>query len=76
MKLIVLESEEIRYEENKCTSKQYEYLRSLMSKNKHEIVWLDKLAFNGRNKLTKKSASKLIDILKRKEEFELRELND
>jgi len=54
-----------------CTHKQFEYIRSLMSKTKHEDLWLNKLAFNGREKLTISEASKLIDCLINKKEFQL-----
>jgi hypothetical protein len=70
MKTIKLESYQI--EENyKCTDKQFAFIKSLMNKTKHEEVFLNKLAFGGREKLTISSASKLIDCLKNKEDFEL-----
>jgi hypothetical protein len=72
-KLIVIESQELP-EAQKCTTRQFDYIRGLMSKTKHEEVWLNTLAFNGRDKLTVKSASKLIDALLKQQDFELREL--
>lgn len=56
-----------------CTEKQYAYLRSLMNKSKHEEVWLNRLAFYGREKLSISMASKLIDCIKQDKPFEILE---
>ncbi len=72
-KIIVIESSDIEREENKCTLKQFQYIRDLMYKN-HYVLFLDKLGFDGKNRLTKLSASKLINCLVNSEDFELRQL--
>ena len=69
MKTIKLTNYQI--EENwKCSEKQFKFITGLM-KPKHEILFLNKLAFDGRDRLTISEASKLINCLLQKEEFEL-----
>jgi hypothetical protein len=72
MKLIVIESKDV-YEVNSMSLKQYQFARDLLFKSKRESE-LNLLTQFGRNRLTKKSASKLIDTLLKEEEFELRQL--
>ena len=72
MKLVVIESKELS-EMNCCTLKQFQFARDLLFKLKRQSE-LTALTQYGRNRLTKKSASKLIDTLLKEEEFELRQL--
>ena len=71
MVTIKLVDYEIRYTNYMCTEKQYAYLRHLMNKTKHEEVWLNKLAFYGRERLTISEAAKLIDAIKNNKEFRI-----
>jgi len=52
-----------------CTEKQYGFLRGLMNHTKHEDMWLNHLAFNGREKLSISEASKLIDCCLNQKDF-------
>ena len=52
-----------------CTQKQYSFLQGLMNKTKYEELWLNHLAFNGREKLSISEASKLIDCCLKQKEF-------
>jgi len=54
-----------------CTDKQFKFIVGLMSKTKHEEIFLNKIAFGGKEKLTISEASKLIDCLLKKKEFEI-----
>ena len=73
MKLIVIDSQELN-ENLQCTLKQYQYIKDLLFRAKRNEE-LDTLVKNGKSRLSKKSASKLIDILISKDnDFELRKL--
>ena len=66
---IKLEKYETRYYNFQCTDKQWGFIRSLMNNSKYEKLWLNKLAFDGQNKLTIASAKKLIDCLLNQKDF-------
>jgi|WetSurSiteA1Bulk_404760.scaffolds.fasta_scaffold493334_2 hypothetical protein len=72
MKLVVIESKDLK-EESQCTLKQFQFARDLLFKAKRETE-LNSLTQFGRIRLTKKSASNLIDMLINEKEFELRQL--
>jgi len=71
-KLIIIETQDLN-ENNQCTLKQFQYARDLLFKAKRDID-LTTLQKFGIERLTKKSASKLIDTLLKNEDFELRQL--
>lgn len=57
--------------EESCTEKQIKYIQDLM-KRRYEKEWLDHLAFDTRNRLSKKTAGVLIKTLLNQEDFEIR----
>ena len=71
--IIIQLKSDLRETQYCCTEKQYSYLRSLMNKTKHEEVWLNRLAFYGREKLSISEASKLINAILKKQEFQILE---
>lgn len=75
-KLIVIESSDIENPEHKATNKQLDYIRGLMKSEKLEKIYLDHIAQYANYRLSKMAASKLIDILLKHEEFEIRQLKD
>ena len=72
MKLIVIDSQELN-ENIQCTLKQYQYIKDLLFRAKRNEE-LDTLVKNGKSRLSKKSASKCIDLLLKNDKFELRKL--
>lgn len=67
MKRIILESQV----QEPVSEKQLKYIQDLMAqKNLYDTVYLDNLAFDTRNRLSKHSASILIDYLLSGQEFE------
>ena len=73
-RLIVIENDDIHWEDQKATYKQLEYIRGLMKSPKLQTIYLDQIAQHCDSRLTKLSASKRIDALKKNEEFEVRTL--
>jgi hypothetical protein len=70
MKKIFLEEQV----EEPVSEKQLKYIRDLMThKGLYNSVFLTKLAFDTRNRLSKRSAMKLIDCLIKGEAFEILE---
>lgn len=70
MKTIRLES--IDVDELKCTKKQMDYIEGLMSRKEERYKeYLDKLAYDTRNRLSKKNASVLIDALINNREYRI-----
>lgn len=73
-KLIVIETEDIKRQEDKVTQKQLDFIRGLMRSPKLEIMYLDYIAQHVSSRLSKKAASNLITCLLNHEEFEVRML--
>jgi hypothetical protein len=70
MKRIILE----KHVEEPVSEKQLRYIQDLMTQKRlYNTVYLDNLAFDTRNRLSKHSASRLIDCLIRGQEFEFQE---
>ncbi len=75
MKTVYLEKKEM-YEDEKCTFKQKDFIEDLMY-NKPNVdetlrdIWLNYLAYNTREILSKKQASVLIGALIKKEDIKI-----
>ena len=54
-----------------CTEKQFRYISGLMSKPKYQVLFLNTLAFDGRERLSISEASKLIQCLVDGKDFEI-----
>ena len=70
MKRIILEKQV----EEPVSDKQLKFIQNLMCQKRiYDTVYLNNLAFDTRNRLSKHSASKLIDCLISGQEFEFQE---
>jgi hypothetical protein len=69
MKIIILEKQV----EESVSDKQLKYIQDLMIRKKLYSLYLDNLGFDTRNRLSKKSAGKLIECLVSGQDFKFQE---
>jgi hypothetical protein len=58
------------------TDKQLQYIADKMSGTRHEVVWLNKLCYDTRNRLNVLEAFKLLDCLINQLEYEVIDIHE